>query len=368
MVHGILRRGLTAALCVSVAAATGACGTTSSSGSGSAKSITFAFWGTADEAASWKAIAQAFEKKNPGDKIVPNWIQANYEQKLQTSIAGGTEPNVMLISNTSLAGFTSTFHSVTLKPGDYAAPRIAQSMTIVSTSYAVPLVAKPKVLGINKELFSAAGVQLSSASQPMTMDEFAAAATKLSHGSGNHRVFGSAPLWFNGWLAANGGSFYDAQGKSCTFASPEGIAAANYVIDAARKSHYTPTPEEAQGQDMTAWFAAGRIAMLPDFGPWSIAPFAQLSKPDWTLLPDPGVGEPMEIDGGAISKSASTAQRALAAKFLTFASADPTAQGLLATKKVSVGVPVNPAALSHFTSVLPPERNLAAFVTAMKIE
>lgn len=368
MVHVYLKRAVTAALGVSVVAATAACGTTNSSGSGSAKKISFAFWGSADEAASWKAIVKAFEQKNSGETIVPNWIQANYEQKLQTSIAGGTEPNVMLISNTSLAGFTSSFRSVKLTAADYATPRLAQSMTLAGTAYAVPLVAKPKVLALNKDLFRTAGVALPSATTPMTVHEFATTANKLSHGTGKARVFGSAPLWYNGWLSVSGGSFYDAEGKSCTFASPQGIDAANYVIDASRKAHYTPTPEEAQGQDMTAWFAAGRIGMLPDFGPWSIAPFAQLSKPDWTLLPDPGAGEQMEVDGGAISKSASKAQQALATKFLTFASSDPTAQALLATKKVSVGVPVNAAALSRFTAVLPAERNLAAFVTAMKIE
>ena len=50
-----------------------------------------------------------FEKANPGTKVTTNWIQSDYEQKLQTSIAAGTQSTVMEISNTSLAGFAPSF-------------------------------------------------------------------------------------------------------------------------------------------------------------------------------------------------------------------------------------------------------------------
>src|SRR5205814_1134151 len=49
--------------------------------------ISFSFWGTNSEAASLRAITAAFEKANPGTKVTTNWIQSDYEQKLQTSIA-----------------------------------------------------------------------------------------------------------------------------------------------------------------------------------------------------------------------------------------------------------------------------------------
>ncbi|MGW6283207.1 extracellular solute-binding protein [Kribbella sp. NPDC055071] len=336
----------------------------SNTDSGSAD-ISFSFWGTNSEAASLKAIAAAFEKANPGTKVTTNWIQADYEQKLQTSIAAGTQSTVMEISNTSLAGFAPTFAEQTVDPGKYVQPNISSALQFQGKYYAMPFAAKPKVMAINVDAFKAAGVPLPSATTPMTLDEFKTVAAKLSHGDGKARVYGSSNLWYRGWLTAAGGGYYNADGTACTFGDDTGVKTAQYVVDL-QKDRTAPTSTDIQGQDQAQWFAAGRLATFSDFGPWTVADFAKISKPNWTLVPVPGKGFPMEVDGLGISKKATGKQLDTAKKFVEFASTQQVAQDQLIQGNTALGVPIIAASSATLEKVLPADRNLAAFTTALK--
>lgn len=327
--------------------------------------ISFSFWGTNSEAASLKAIAAAFEKANPGTKVTTNWIQADYEQKLQTSIAAGTQSTVMEISNTSLAGFAPSFAEQTVDPGKYVQPNISAALQYQDKYYAMPLAAKPKVMAINTDAFKAAGVPLPSATTPLTLDAFKTIAAKLSHGDGKARVYGSSNLWYRGWLTAAGGGYYNADATACTFGDGTGVQTAQYVVDM-QKNRYSPTSTDIQGQDQAQWFAAGRLGTFSDFGPWTVADFAKISKPNWTLVPVPGKGFPMEVDGLGIAKSASGKKLETAKKFVEFASTQQVAQDQLIQGNTALGVPIIAASTATLEKVLPAERNLAAFTTALK--
>ncbi|HZX08735.1 extracellular solute-binding protein [Kribbella sp.] len=353
----------TAAVLLAAGCATGNA-PASNQNTGSAE-ISFSFWGTNSEAASLKAIAAAFEKANPGTKVTTNWIQADYEQKLQTSIAAGTQSTVMEISNTSLAGFAPSFAEQTVDPGKYVQPNISSAMQYQGKYYAMPFAAKPKVMAINTDAFKAAGVPLPSATTPLTLDEFKAISAKLSHGDGKARVYGSSNLWYRGWLTAAGGSYYNADATACTFGDGTGVKTAQYVVDM-QKNRYSPTSTDIQGQDQAQWFAAGRLATFSDFGPWTVADFAKISKPDWTLVPVPGKGFPMEVDGLGIAKNASGKQLETAKKFVEFASTQQVAQDQLIQGNTALGVPIIAASSPTLEKVLPVARNLAAFTTALK--
>jgi multiple sugar transport system substrate-binding protein len=358
-----------AALLLAAGCATGNAPASNQAGdAGNAKDtteISFSFWGTNSEAASLKAIAAAFEKANPGTKVTTNWIQSDYEQKLQTSIAAGTQSTVMEISNTSLAGFAPSFAEQTVDPGKYVQPNISSAMQFQGKYYAMPFAAKPKVMAINTDAFTAAGVPLPSATTPLTLDEFKAIAAKLSHGDGKARVYGSSNLWYRGWLTAAGGAYYNADATECTFGDETGVKTAQYVVDM-QKDRYAPTSTDIQGQDQAQWFAAGRLATFSDFGPWTVADFAKISKPNWTLVPVPGKGFPMEVDGLGIAKNAGGKQLETAKKFVEFASTQQVAQDQLIQGNTALGVPIIAASAPTLEKVLPAERNLAAFTTALK--
>ncbi|HEY0692494.1 MAG TPA: extracellular solute-binding protein [Kribbella sp.] len=334
-------------------------------GGGNGSEITFSFWGTNSEAASLKAIAAAFEKANPGTKVTTNWIQADYEQKIQTSIAANTQSTVMEISNTSLAGFAPSFAEQQVDGSKYVQPNISSAMQFKDKYYATPFAAKPKVMAINVDAFKAAGIPLPSKTTPLTAAQFRDIAAKLSHGDGKSRVYGTSNLWFKGWLAASGGSYYNADATACTFGSSTGVEAAKYILGL-EKDRLSPTDLAIQGQDQTQWFAAGRLGTLSDFGPWSVADFAKFSKPNWTLVPVPEKGFPMEVDGLAIAKNATGKKLETAKKFVEFASTQQAAQDLLIQGNTALGVPVIAASAPALEKALPADRNLAAFSTALK--
>ena len=107
-----------------------------------------------------------------------------------------------------------------------------------------------------------------------------------------------------------------------------------------QKDRYAPTSLDIEGQDQAQWFAAGRLATFSDFGPWTVADFAKISKPNWTLVPVPGKGFPMEVGGLAIAKNATGKKAETAKKFVEFASTQPDAQDQLIQGNTALGVPI----------------------------
>jgi len=363
----MLRKALIAATVAgSLVTLTACSGETSSDGGGGGgkTTISFAFWGSNDEAAAIKSMIAAFEQAHPDVAVEENWIQGDYEQKLQTAIAGGTAPTVSQISDTSLPSFARAFQPVDVDSSLYYSPAVAKGGDVGGTNYAVPFVAKSKVMAINRSLFTAAGLPVPSDTTPMTTQEFVTSAKKLTTGSGA-KVYGTAPLWYEGWLIAEGGSYLSPDGTKCTMGDAAGIRAAQIVGDATKPGGFAPTRAEAQGQDMVQWLADGKIAMMPDFGPWNIAKIAALDPTKFGIVPMPGKGEPMEIDGLGISRDANEAQTAAAKTFTKFMSSDPAAQNLLASTTSALGVPVVQSSVDAFKAVAP-SVNLQAFVDAVR--
>lgn len=356
-------------LVVAAAAAAVVLGLTSCSGAGSDAAsgdvtITFAHWGNNQEAATLKSMIASFEQSHPDITVQENWIQSDYEQKLQTTIAGGKQATVSQISNTSLASFAAAYQPVDVDPSVYYSTNIASSMQVDGKYYAVPFVVKTKVMAVNGKVFDAAGIPVPSTDTPMTTAEFAETAQKLTSGEAPNKVYGSARLWYGGWLNVEGGSIYDSAGKKCTLDTDVAIKAAEDVIAAQAPDGFAPTNLEAEGQDMFDWLSIGRVAMQPDFGPWDIAKVVDLKDPSIKLVPVPGKGEPMEINGLGIAKSATPEETKAAKTFAAYLSTDKQAQDQLTTAKSSLGVPVIEQSLDAFRSAAP-DLNLDAFITAV---
>jgi multiple sugar transport system substrate-binding protein len=322
--------------------------------------LSVAYWGNNQEGAMIDAMLVAFETANPTIKVERVWIPDSYEQKVTTMIAGGTPPDLFQISHTSLPGFVDAFAPVVVDASLYASELYTKALSSDGKLFAVPFVAKPKVMSINLDVFKAAGIPAPSADKPLTAQEFQDLAIKLTSGEGETRIFGSAPLWFGGWLFAFGNTFYNQEGTQVTIGDAKAINAAQFVIDASTKYHYAPTAVEATGQSMFDWFLSGRVAMYPDFGPWNV-PQVKTSSINWTIVPDPELGEPLEIDGFGISKDT---QHVDAAKALAvFLGQSEEAQNILGASDAAAGVPVIPSAAAAFAKSIP-GHSLEAFLYA----
>ncbi|WP_049570644.1 extracellular solute-binding protein [Streptomyces sp. SBT349] len=352
-----------AALGVTATLVLSACGGSTEGADGST-TISFAYWGSNAESDTLKAMVAAFEDEHPDIDVEPNWIQSDYEQKLQVSIAGGQAPTVAEISHTSLAGFANAFQEVDVDPDAYYAENVPDSMEVDGEHRAVPFVVKTKVMGVNGNVFETAGVPVPSPDTPLSTEEFADLARQVTSGEPPEKVYGSAPVWFWGWLTAEGGAVFNEDGTECTLDSDIAVRTVEYVIDAQAPDGFAPTPLEAEGQDLFDWLSIGRLAMQPDFGPWDIAKLVAVDDPMLDLVPVPGLGAPMEIDGLGISRDATPEETAAAEEFVAFMSTSPEAQDLLTTAESSLGVPVVEDSIDSFLDAAP-DRNLQAFVDAV---
>lgn len=357
-----MRKISVAFLAALVAAGFTGCASPDTGSSGT--TITFAHWGSNEEAATLDAMVSAFEKENPDIDVEAEWIQADYEQKLQTTIAGGNQPTVAQISNTSLAGFAGAFLPVDVDPDLYYSPNTARSMQVDGEYRAVPFVAKPKVMAVNASVFEAAGAQPPTGDEPLTTDKFAELAKKVTTGTAPEKTYGSARLWFNGWLIAEGGAFYTEDGTTCTLDTSEALETVEGLIAAQSPDGYAPTQLDAEGQDMFDWLSIGRLAMQPDFGPWDIAKLTELDDPAIDLVPVPGNGALLEFNGLGIAASASEEEADAAQTFASFMSTSPAAQDLLTTSESSLGVPIIEDSIEIFLGAAP-DINLQAFVDAV---
>jgi ABC-type glycerol-3-phosphate transport system substrate-binding protein len=329
---------------------------------GDGVTITFDHWGVNTEAATFTSMIKLFERQNPKIKIQDNWIQSDYDQRLTASVAGGQAPAVAQISNTDLSDFQHVLKPMKVNPADYFTANIARGMKIKGAYYGVPFVAKPNVMAVNEKLFEQNHLPVPSSTVPMSVNSWARAAEKLTSGSGKKEVYGSAPLWYNEFLKADGGDFFTADG-TCTLKTPAALAAAKLMIKAQSSGGFAPSLLDAQGQDMFYWLSVGRLATQPQFGPWDVSKLVALKSDKFQLVPVPGAGSQMEVDGLSIFNSTDAAHTAAAQKFVRFMSTNTQAQSLLTTRKASMGVPVTDAALKSFYATAP-GLNLKSFVIA----
>ncbi|WP_083205236.1 sugar ABC transporter substrate-binding protein [Bacillus sp. FJAT-27264] len=351
---------------IALSACSGNSGSDSSSAnsggnSGAAKGkITFAFWGAQSEADAIKQAIDNFQKTYPDIKVESQWIQKDYLTKLQTMIAGGTTPDVMLISGGDLPGFANAFQELQIDKSLFSSPSFVDSMSVDGKVYAEPFIIKPKVMAINVDLFQKNNIPLPSQTVPMTTEEFKDISQKLTSGEGASKIFGSEPLWLGNWIYSFGGQFYTDDLSKSALDSPEAIAAAEFIVST-KQEGIVPNDSEKQGQNMMNWYLGGRIGMFTDFGPWYLPQMADVQNFKWDLVPFPGNGGSKEVNGLALSKSSKNAEAAKL--FINHMTQNEEAQKIIGGNKNAYGVPVIPSATSAFEAVAP-NKNMAAFVLA----
>ncbi|MFB9276914.1 ABC transporter substrate-binding protein [Cohnella cellulosilytica] len=322
--------------------------------------ITFAYWGAQTEADAIKQAIDSFQSATPGIEVESQWIQKDYLTKLQTMIAGGTAPDVILISGGDLPGFASAFQPLQVDGSLFSSPTLLDSMSLDGQVYAAPFVIKPKVMAINVDLFEKNNIPLPSKTEPMTPEQFYDISKQITSGEGADKIFGSEPLWLGNWIYAFGGQYYSDDLSKSTLGDAEAVAAGEFIVKT-KLEGLVPNDTERKGQNMTNWFLGGRIGMYSDFGPWSLPQMADVQGFNWDLVPFPGNGGSKEVNGLAMSKDSKNAEAAQA--FITYMTQNEEAQKVIGGNKSAYGIPVLAGATSSFESIFP-DKNLNAFVFA----
>ena len=266
------------------------------------------------------AIVKAFEKENPDITVdVTTLPYGDYGTALQTDLAAGTQSDVFDIEYSNYASYQANGVLAPLEvanPDSYR-PSLFEAYSTDGTSYALPSSFSDVVLYYNADLFDAAGLDYPT--KDWTWADEQAAAEKLTDQAtgqwGDHQ-----PVSFYEYykvLAQNGGQFLNDDKTAVAFNSPEGVEAAEWLVN--KSGTVMPTIEQGQGTaDFdTNLFKDGKLGMLHSgiwiFGSLADVPFT------WDIAVEPGnTDQASAVFSNAIGVSATSEHIEAATKWAEF--------------------------------------------------
>ncbi|MDR0849634.1 MAG: sugar ABC transporter substrate-binding protein [Propionibacteriaceae bacterium] len=362
----LARVGLVAALGFSLAACSGGgSATTDNTGAaGEPVTITYSnFISNGGHEEDLGAIVAAFESENPDIKVeVKTLPYSDYFTALQTDIAGGTTADVFDIEFANYAAYQANGVLAALKGADTSVyqKNLADAYATDGTQYALPSSFSNVVLFYNKTLFDAAGVDYPTADWTWA-DEQAAAAKLTDAGKG---VWGDyQPISYYEYykvLAQAGGKFLADDGSASAFNTPEGIKAAEWLIEKSGKA----MPTAAQGAGTADFdsnlFNDGNLAMWHT-GIWMFGSYADASF-DWDIAVEPGdVTHASAMFSNAVAVSAGSKNIEAAQKWAAYMSSSAK----MVETRLATGWELPPiadeTALSAYLTAGKPENRQAVF-------
>lgn len=266
------------------------------------------------------AIATAFHAANPDITVnIETVPYADYFTKLQTAVAAGSAADAFELNYENFVTYTSNGVLAELQGVDGAVykPSLLQAFAKDGKQYGLPESFSDVVLFYNADLFKAAGVAEPTAD--WTWADEKAAAEKLTNKA--KKVWGDyQPVTFYEFykaLAQAGGSFFNADGTATAFNSPEGIKAAEWLVN--KPGSVMPTTADGAGTPDwdTKQFQAGKLAMWHS-GIWMFDGLQKASF-NWNIVVEPGdTTKASAMFANAAVVNAKSPNAAAAQKWITY--------------------------------------------------
>jgi multiple sugar transport system substrate-binding protein len=238
--------------------------------------ITWAFWGSPEEAATHQSVAEAFMAEYPNIKIEymhEPW--SDYFTKIQTLWASGDSqavPDVLFLWPTpryAAEGVLENLDPWIEKSGynldDYW-PALLESASYNGSVYGFPRDIGLEVLYYNKDIFDEAGVEYPT--DEWTWDDLLAAAEKLTVVEGSGRVsryaLGMEGGKYQLWSGQNGGSILDdmRNPSKCALTEPAAMEGIKFFADMMDKNYAMRDANLSQAGGDAAVFQSGQVAMI----------------------------------------------------------------------------------------------------------
>lgn len=244
-----------------------------------------------------RQLAAAFMKAHPAVKVHILIVPAtNYDQKVQTMIAGGTPPDIFTSGDVQIPNIVAKHLALNLMPyvkrdayslaGFY--PQVIRGLTYGGELVGLTDNWDTEVMYYNATLFKKAGVAPPTAN--WTWPDFTSAAAKLTSGSGTNKIYGAV---FDNWFAPiydqiweNGGDPFPVNSTKCGYDSPQSVAAFNQIVGL-YKSGASPTPTQFGNQGAEQYFLSGKVAMMIGSGRWAAYDMRDITRFDWKVVPIP---------------------------------------------------------------------------------
>jgi multiple sugar transport system substrate-binding protein len=297
---------------------------------------TITFWHAYAENASapemqrlTKIVIPRFEKLNPGIKVeqVP-FSYSSLQQKLTTSVAGGTLPDVIRADLAWVPQYAKlgAFAKLDQEMPDFKKLAKAVYPGSLATNYykghyyGLPLDTNTRVLMYNKDALASAGIT----SPPTTFDALRAAAPKLKAKGIYLFADGGTGGWnVLPWIWSGGGSLTNKTFTRATgyLNSAKSVAAVQLLVDLYKEGAIPSLITGDAGATGTEdGLATGKYATILD-GPWMF-PIFQKAYPNFklqTALVPKGPGGSVSVVGGEdIVMSQSSKKKAAAKQFIRF--------------------------------------------------
>ncbi|KRF41465.1 ABC transporter substrate-binding protein [Terrabacter sp. Soil810] len=257
--------GLAGAAGVAGLAACAGTGTAPSTGSGGGSSNTIEFWSNhpGNSKPVEQEIIKAFEAANSGLKVKLVDAGKNYEevaQKFNASLAGGSLPDVVVVSdvtwfnfalNKQLSPLDELLATAKLDTSDYV-DALYNDYNLDDKHYALPFSRSTPLFYYNKDLWKAAGLEDRG---PKDWDEFLTWAPKLKAAAGSDKIVMELPDGSNylDWVFQNmvwgyGGAY--SKEWTPTFSDPNTVKAGTYLQNLAKDGYLKLSKDPAP--DFTA--------------------------------------------------------------------------------------------------------------------
>lgn len=278
------------------------------------KKIKLVVWGlqSGKETAGLDAQIAEFEKRNPEITVSNLSMGAGTmnPQKLMTAIVGGVPPDVINQDRFTIGDWASrgTFMPLDEFLASETGPEPVKAENYYPAAwnealyqgkvYAIPTGIDDRMLMYNRKLFREAG--LDPDRPPKTWDELRDYAKKLTkvNADKTYASIGFIPNFGNSWFYIyswmNGGSFMSPDGKTCTLAAPENIAAMTFMKqlydDLGGYDKVNVYQSGFQSGELDPFFT-GKVAMVIN-GDWMLGNVARYAPDlDFAIAPPPSPKE-----------------------------------------------------------------------------
>lgn len=275
--------------------------------------ITWAFWGSPEEAASHERVGEAFMAEHPEIKIeFYNEPWGDYFTKVETLWASGDSaaiPDVLFLWPTpkyAAQGVLENLDPFIEQSGynldDYW-PALLESASYEGSVYGFPRDISVEALYYNKDMFDEAGIAYPD--DTWTWDDLRSAAEQLTIKDASGRVerYGlamEAGKW-QLWVGQNGGSSLDdmRNPSSCTLGDPAALDALTFFADLMNDGFAMRDADLSQAGGDAGVFSSGQAAMIIQNSSRVSAFNAAGLNYDVAVVPIPEGGQRSASAGGA---------------------------------------------------------------------